>query len=112
MFHFKINIMSIIENTEILHRLELKVSNLENYLLTNKVALTFDEAANYTGLSKSYLYKLTSTGKIPCYKPHGKMIYFDRKEIDNWLLKNQSVAEEIDIEASTYVTLNRKGGRS
>jgi len=97
---------------ETLQRLEKKINNLEGFLITQKAVLTFDEAANYTGFSRSYLYKLTSTGKIPCYKPQGKMIFFDRIELDKWLLRNQAVSLEIDHAASTYVTLNRKGGRS
>lgn len=95
---------------EILQRLEKKVDNLEGFLLTQKAVLTFDEAANYTGFSRSYLYKLTSTGKIPCYKPQGKMIFFDRLLLDQWLLSNHSISEEIDHTASTYVTLNKRGG--
>ncbi|MEZ4952616.1 MAG: helix-turn-helix domain-containing protein [Saprospiraceae bacterium] len=69
-----------------------------------KKALTLDEVAAYTGLSKSYLYKLTSTGGIPCYKPRSKMVYFDREEIDQWLLQNPiKTKAEIDAEAATYV---------
>jgi excisionase family DNA binding protein len=97
---------------EILQRLEQKIDSLENCLVSQKSVLTFDEAVSYTGFSRSYLYKLTSTSKIPCYKPQGKMIFFDRLLLDQWLLRNQAVSEEIDHEASTYVTLNRKGGRS
>jgi len=100
------------KTTETLQRLEAKINNLEGFLLTQKAVLTFHEAANYTGFSRSYLYKLTSTGKIPCYKPQGKMIFFDRSELDNWLLKNQAVHEEIENAASTYITLNKRGGRS
>jgi len=75
----------------------------------NKKALTLEEVAAYTGISKSYLYKLTSTGGIPFYKPRSKMVYFDRDEIDIWLLKNRvKTKEEIEAEAATYVTLNKK----
>jgi len=98
--------MSTIEN-EILQ----KLSAIETMLAGQKSVLTFDEAARYTGLSRSYLYKLTSTGKIPHYKPNGKMIYFDRLQLDEYLLKNQAKAEEIENAASTYVTLNERGGQ-
>ena len=105
--------MSIELNTiETLQRLEKKINNLEGFLITQKAVLTFDEAARYTGFSRSYLYKLTSTGKIPFFKPQGKMIFFDRLLLDQWLLRNQAVSEEIDHAASTYVTLNKRGGRS
>lgn len=75
----------------------------------SKQALTIDEVAAYTGLSKSYLYKLTSDGLIPHYKPRAKMVYFDRNEIDSWLLQNRvKTKDEIDSEASTYLTLKVK----
>ena len=51
---------------------------------------------------------MTSTGGIPCYKPHGKNIYFDKQEIDGWLLQNRkATTEELDNLASTIVTLNK-----
>jgi excisionase family DNA binding protein len=85
-------------------QLELIVS----LLLSQKSVLNFDEVALYTGLSKSYLYKLSSQGGIPCYKPHGKHIYFNKLEIDNWLLQNRKATNtELDNQASTFVTLNK-----
>lgn len=101
-----------LENYETLLRLEKKINNLESYLFSQKAVLTFEEASSYTGFSRSYLYKLTSTGKIPFYKPQGKMIFFDRPELEKWLLSQQARSEEINMQASTYVTLNKKGGRS
>ena len=95
-----------------LSRLEGKVDSLELNLLNQKEVLTFNEAARYAGLSRSYLYKLTSAGKISHYKPNGKMIYFNRGELEKWLLRNQAEREEIEVEASTYVTLNKGGGQS
>ena len=34
------------------------------------------------------LYKLTSGKEIPHYKPRGKMIYFAKVHLDEWLLQN------------------------
>ena len=95
-----------------LQKIEKKIDNLESYLLTQKSVLTFGDTVMYTGISRSYLYKLTSTRRIPHYKPNGKMIYFNREELDQWLQRNQAEKEEIECQASTYVTLNRGGGRS
>ena len=39
--------------------------------LDNKEVLTLNEVSNYTGLSKSHIYRLCSTGGIPFYKPFG-----------------------------------------
>ncbi len=51
-----------------------------------KKVLTFEEAAKYMGVSKSCLYKLTSQKLISHYKPNGKMIFFDREELEAYLL--------------------------
>lgn len=42
----------------------------------------------YIGVSDSMLYKLTANKEIPHYKPRGKMIYFAKEELDEWLLQN------------------------
>jgi len=86
-----------------------RLKNIEALLLSQKTVFNFEELAVYTGLSKSYLYKLTSIGQIPHYKPNGKIIFFDKKEIDTWLLRNRvKTAGEIEGEAATHVTLNGK----
>jgi excisionase family DNA binding protein len=91
-----------------LQKIEQRLSSIEELLLSHKTVLNFTEAAAYCGLSKSYLYKLTSAAGIPCYKPQGKQIYFSRNELDNWLLSNRKeTAQEIAQQASTFVTLNR-----
>lgn len=51
--------------------------------------LGFDEACKYIGVSESLLYKLTAAKEVPHYKPRGKMLYFNREEIDKWLLQNK-----------------------
>ncbi|MCX6147856.1 MAG: helix-turn-helix domain-containing protein [Candidatus Kapabacteria bacterium] len=90
---------------------ETRLNNLENMMLLNtKSVLNFNDVAVYTGLSKSHLYKLTSTRGIPCYKPNGKHIYFSKNEIDNWLLQNRKATNlEIEKSASNYVALNSRG---
>lgn len=50
-----------------------------------KDLLTTVEAAEYLGLKKSYLHKLMMKKEIPYYKPHGKLCFFDRNELDQWL---------------------------
>ena len=66
-----------------------RLDRLEKLLAGHKEVLTFDEACDYTGISRSYLYKLTASGKIPHSKPNGKMIFFDKDEIVRWLLQNK-----------------------
>ncbi len=94
---------------ETLNLINERLANIEQMLLTSKTVLTFDEAALYTGLSKSYLYKLTSTGGIPCYKPGGKVLYFNKTELDEWMLQNRNLtSEELETKANTYLAV--KGG--
>lgn len=74
-----------------------------NTLLAAKNVLTIDDLIVLTGLSKSTIYRMTSNGEIPHYKPRGGYIYFDRKEIEDWQKKNRvSTADEINAQAATY----------
>lgn len=78
-------------------------------IFCTKEVLTSDEAASYMGISKSYLYKLTMTRQIPHYKPMGKMCYFNRKELENWLQSARvKTSSELEQEAQDYC--NRKKG--
>ena len=94
---------------ENLKSIDDRLRNIETLLLSQKTVLNFDEVAAYTGLSKSYLYKLTCSGGIPCYKPQGKHIYFNKQEIDQWLMQNRKATNaELESQAATYNVL-RKG---
>ncbi len=53
-----------------------------------KDVLDLNEASKYTGLAKSFLYKLTAKGEIPHYCPNGKKLFFVRKQLREWLLRN------------------------
>lgn len=89
---------------EILDRLKRLEQLIEEQNLIGKGVLNFAETAKYLELSHSHLYKLTSAGSIPFYKPNGKKLYFNRQELDNWLLRNRNAtAEEIEREASNYI---------
>ncbi len=96
-----------------IEQIDLRLLHIEQLLLCNKTVLTFDEVALYSGLSRSYLYKLTSAGLIPHSKPNGKNIYFEKAIVDTWLLRNKvKTHEEHEAAAVNYVTLKKKGGRS
>ena len=50
-----------------------KLTTIENLLKgQTEKPLTLNEAAQYLDISKSYLYKLTCSNKIPHYKPNGR----------------------------------------
>lgn len=81
----------------------------ENILFCKKEVLTSSEVAKYMGISMSYLYKLTMEGKIPHFKPLGKLCYFNRQEIEQWLQSNRvSTTSEISQRAQAYCM--KKGG--
>lgn len=81
-----------------------------NTIFCTKEVLTSDEAAKYMGVSKSYLYKLTMRQQIPHFKPMGKMCYFNRLELEQWLQSNR-VATTKDIEQQAQDFCMKKGGR-
>ena len=71
-------------------REELSVQEfIQKQELLKKEILNPSELSQYTGLSKSYIYKLTHLREIPFYCPRGKLIFFKRSEIDSWLLQNK-----------------------
>lgn len=89
-------------NKEIIQKLdEIK----ELFKVQRAKPYTFNEAAEYLGISKSYLYKLTSGGKIPYFKPFGKKIYFDKVMLDDWVYQNPvKGAADIETEAIKYLS--------
>ena len=74
-----------------------------------KEVLTAPEAARYLGLSRSYLYKLMMRHDVPYSKPGGKVCYFSRADLDNYMLSNRySTDAELQAQAAAYTS--RKGG--
>ena len=76
--------------------------------------LTLDfPACMYIGVSESMLYKLTSSKEIPHYKPRGKMVYFAKEELDEWLLQNyeptmNEAVRRVTEAAATEPFLNKR----
>ena len=90
--------------SEKLIEIDNRLRRIEGLLLQKKKVLNFDEAVTLTGYSKSYLYRLTSSNSIPHYKPSGKVIFFDREELESYLLSHKSNSlEELDKQASNYL---------
>jgi excisionase family DNA binding protein len=95
---------------EILTELQTLKSLIQAQGILKKDVLTFDEACSYTGISKSHMYKLTSGARIPFYKPGGKMVFFKREELNEWLLQNRNTTEnELDQMAQAW---SLKNGRT
>ncbi len=86
-----------------------KLEEIEKNLFLQKTVLSFDEACKYCSISKSKMYKHTSSNNIPYYKPEGKLIFFKREELDTWLLRNrQSSIDELQREATKYSLTKRR----
>lgn len=73
--------------------------------------LTVEEAAEYIGVRKSYIYTLTSTREIPYYKP-GKKVLIRRVDLDAYITdKRVKPMREIRSEAIAYCD-SRSGSKS
>jgi len=52
--------------------------------------LSIDGAAEYTGLSASFLYKLAGRRRIPVARI-GKRLVFDKALLDRWISRRQAL---------------------
>jgi prophage regulatory protein len=87
-----------------------KLNQLEILIVsTSKQILTVEDLINYTSFSRSYIYKLVHKSIIPYSKPNGKTLFFQKKEIDDWLLQNKSNSiSQLEQKANSYTTALRK----
>ena len=65
-----------------------RLDRIEQGILAQKAVFTFEDFCRYVGISKSWGYKLTSQRAVPHYSPNGKTLYFEKAQIDKWLLQN------------------------
>ena len=78
-------------------------------LLASKNVLTFDDLVLLTGLSRSHLYRLTSSHQIPYYKK-GKCCFFFINEVEAWLKENRvNTTQEAESGAIRYVLAKEAG---
>jgi excisionase family DNA binding protein len=82
-----------------------RLERMEKALLGQKDVLNFEEFCKYVGISKSHGYKLTSERRVPHFCPNGKTLYFNRHEVDSWLLRNK-VATSLEIQSQA----SQRGG--
>lgn len=74
--------------------LEKLNSNIEQLLSKEEKPLTLQEAAEYLGVSKSYLYQLTHKNAITFFKPAGKMLYFTKADLNKYLFRNRKASDQ------------------
>lgn len=100
-------IMETLSNHRTPEMIGQQLDRIESMLLTAKDVLNIHDVALLTGLSRSHLYKLTCAHAIPYYKPHGKHLYFSRKEIEEWMLQNRhNTTLEAEQQAAKYLVEN------
>ena len=73
------------------------LKSLEDAIYTTKEILNMKDVCQYLDISQSLLYKLTCTGEIPHFKPRGKMIFFEKKELIAWIKRNKVNDQELSI---------------
>ena len=84
-------------NTQILAALdEVK----RNTLLAAKKVLNVDDVVTLTGMTKAYIYTLTSRREIPFYNPNGRLIFFNRDEIEAWMMRGKVTPDSETEEAA------------
>lgn len=93
------------ENELILH----KLNRIEKVIFGLKEILNVEELVEYTGYSKSYIYKLVHHSRIPYSNPEGggRKLFFERKKIDEWLLHNSHKCES-DAKKDAFSYVSRK----
>lgn len=88
--------------------IEIKKFIKEQNILRKEI-LTLEEVSLYLGQSKSSIYKLTSRREIPFYSPGGKIKYFRKSELENWIFSSKvSTNEEFESEADDYLSRTSK----
>ena len=93
--------------TDILDKLNTIIKLIETLAVNSKKIFSFKEACGYLQVSESQLYKLTSQRKIRHYKPSGKLIYFNREDLNAWMQSNQvKTKEDMEKEATSYLYKN------
>lgn len=77
-------------------------------LLASKNVLTIDDVSLLTGVSRSTIYKMTSKKLLPHYKPNSKLLFFNRKEIEEWAQQNRVMSQqEAEQKALAYSVANK-----
>ena len=81
-----------------------RLNSIEETLYTTKEILNMKEVCQYLNISQSLLYKLTCSGEIPHFKPRGKMIFFEKKELIEWIKKSNLLSSEITKGSSKTIS--------
>lgn len=74
-----------------------------------KRVLKVKDVMALTGYTRDYIYKLVWLKKIPHYKPNKKRLYFERGEIENWMLQGRVTTKAEAAQQAALYSI-QKGG--
>lgn len=88
------------------------LQDIKGLLSHTKKVFNIDDLVKYTGLSKSKIYKLSQLKLIPTGKnKHIRQLFFNKEEIDNWLLGEPNLSDEfLEVRFNEQLLRNRKPG--
>ncbi len=88
-------------------QLKHRMTILEDVALKNKEILNLEEMAVLLGYKKGTLYQLTHLNAIPFSRPNGRLIFFERSRILEWLRNHEVPMDEIFMTANPRAVLAR-----
>jgi len=88
------------------------LQDIKGLLTHTKKVFNIDDLVNYTGLSKSKIYKLSQLKLIPAgNNKHIRQLFFNKEEIDAWLIGDSNLSDEfLEQQFNEQLLHNRKSG--
>lgn len=83
-----------------------RIDKLESICYASKEVLNLEEAAAFLGIRKSTLYKMTHLSQVPYYKPAGKLVFFEKSALLDWV-RSVKVKSENEIREEAAMHLSR-----
>lgn len=77
------------QSDEILHELRGLKNLLQIDAILKKEIINLEEAAQLLGVSKSTMYKYVNTRKLPYSRPSGKILFFRKEDIYQFITSNR-----------------------
>jgi len=53
--------------------------------IQSKNVFNVDDLSEYSGYSKDHIYRMISLKELPCFRPSGRKLFFNKIDVDNWL---------------------------
>ena len=73
---------------------------------------SINDVCNYLGVSKSFVYKLSFNNTIPKYCPGGKLVWFKKSDVDDWVSKCRIASQdELYAQAELDTYKHRRTGK-